>query len=185
MAVWGARQAPIRPSPLGALLAAVVTLGALGGAALAQSDGTKPPKVFTPVAPPITCASVAPVPTGAPADATGTATLVPAVPSLAAVCAYGPQAAAIKQLNSQQAAAVVALLNNAPSTPSARLEPSASCLAASKDVVVPGDAYLLTLRYGTRPDVTVRLVPTPSCEVFAATGQKTAQVSTKVLAYLV
>ena len=187
MAVWGTRQTPIRPDKLGALLAAVVTLGAVGGAAVAQADADKPPATLTPIAAPLECASSPASPSGAPADPSGTGSFVPPVPSEAAVCGYAP-AQPLKILCSQQAAAIVAMLNNAPTTSSSEVDPPSSCYALVDGIrggisVAPGPV-LVTFRYGTRPDVSVKLTPTERCGVFAANGMKTAQVDNQLRALI-
>lgn len=137
---------------IGPAVAGVLTLGVLGGAAIAQVTADKPVKPVY-VAPAALTCPASPEAVSPGPDPTGTATLVPPLATSGQICNYHSGTPVVTKLGAREAAAIIAGLNAGhpnPTTAAAPFDTGTDALCVAAD-----GPWLVQLRYGTREDVAV------------------------------
>ena len=167
-------------SKTGPMIAAILTLGALGGAAVAQAKSDKPAKVLAAPRPELSCPqTVDPVPPAT--DPTGVAPLVPPIVSGAIICNFSEPLATGKVIGAQEAAVLASMLDSTHATPT-----QATTITQAQDTVAVGaiGAYLITFRYGTMADVSIKVLVLAD-KGYAFSGIATTEISSALVRYLV
>lgn len=168
-------------SPVGPAIASVLVLGAVGGAVYAQASATQPPKKVAAVQAPLSCQVEPTAPGGVAPDPTNLNPLVPPLAAQAIVCSYSPTGDLLPSpglIDPVGTATLSYELDSSATDPLGATGAPATCGAVSATAPVS----FVILRYGLRPDVTVKIVSTAGCGLYASTGGAGAIVNDPDLA---